>query len=81
MASSKNARKITRPSFENAPSLVLATSLGTLLPRALRLLTRSYGLNTLDDGFSVSTSLDHLGNQIDPSRCALQFYTSVSAVI
>ena len=55
MASSKKARDIKLPSFENALSLDTGDFSGLSTTLSASFGKRNYGLNTLDDGFSVST--------------------------
>ena len=55
MASSKNAREITLLKFENAPSLDYGNFSGLSATLSASFGKHSYSLNTLDDGFSVST--------------------------
>ena len=55
MASSKNAHEITLLSFENTPSLNSGDFSGLYATLSASCGECSYSLNTLDDGFSVST--------------------------
>ena len=55
MASSKKARDIKLPLFENTLSLDTGDFSGLSTTSSASFGKRSYGLNMLDDGFSVST--------------------------
>ena len=66
MAAARNVRKFTLPSFKN----VLSLDSGSLLPWVLQLLKRMYGLNTLDDRFSVSTRFSSSSGNRNRCPCA-----------
>ena len=83
MASSKNAHEITLLSLENAPWLDSGDFSGLSPTMSASFSERSYGLNTLDDGFSVSTGVrSPLETEIDALALrARDVHTSVSAAI
>ena len=82
MASSKNAREFTLPSFENALLLDSGDFSGLSTTLSASFSECSYGLNTLDDGFlgvygiyfTLETEIDALALR------ARDVYTSVTAV-
>ena len=83
MASSKNAREIILLSFKNASLFNTEDFSGLSTTMSASFGERSYGLNTLDDGFSVSTGVrSPLETEIDALALrARDVHTSVSAAI